>query len=78
MNEEEVVGGVLGQDPDPNNIFAHDMMDHDDHDGAAVEAFQVSESLITALVDILPIFWIYSMVQQSAILFSTNLSQPQK
>ena len=47
MNEEEVVGGVLGQDPDPNNIFAHDMMDHDDHDGAAVEAFQVSESLIT-------------------------------
>ena len=32
MNEEEVVGGVLGQDPDPNNIFAHDMMDHDDRD----------------------------------------------
>jgi len=45
MNEEEVVGGVLGQDPDPNNIFAHDMMDHDDHDGAAVEAFQVQHDV---------------------------------
>ena len=73
MNEEEVVGGVLGQDPDPNNIFAHDMMDHDDHDGAAVEAFQVSESLIT---DRYSANFFDLFHGQSAILFSTNLSQP--